>query len=119
MAVTCARTRASSSAATSSAPPDAGRCCSLLPTLRERHAPTFVVVNGENIAGGVGITPRLADELLAAGVDAITLGNHAYRQREIYDYLDEQPAIVRPANYLAGSRVAATRSSSATAPASR
>jgi metallophosphoesterase (TIGR00282 family) len=74
----------------------------LLPTLRERHAPTFVVVNGENIAGGVGITPKLADELFAAGVDAITLGNHAYRQREIYGYLDAQPAIVRPANYLQG-----------------
>ena len=71
-----------------------------LPGLRERHQPTFVVVNGENVAGGVGIVPRVADELLAAGVDAITLGNHTYRHREIYGYLDEQPRIVRPANYL-------------------
>jgi 2',3'-cyclic-nucleotide 2'-phosphodiesterase len=72
----------------------------LLPTLRERYAPTFVVVNGENVAGGLGITPKIADELLAAGVDVITLGNHAYHRKEIYPYLDDQPRIVRPANYL-------------------
>ena len=72
----------------------------LLPGLRERYDPTFVVVNGENVAGGFGITPKIADELLAAGVDAITLGNHAYRRDEIYRYLDEEPRIVRPANYL-------------------
>ena len=73
-----------------------------LPILRERYAPTFVVVNGENVAGGLGITPKAADQLLAAGVDAITLGNHAYHRREIYPYLDNQPRIVRPANYLRG-----------------
>jgi metallophosphoesterase (TIGR00282 family) len=72
----------------------------LLPGLRERLAPTFVVVNGENVAGGLGITPKIADELLAAGVDAITLGNHAYHRKEIYPYLDDEPRIVRPANYL-------------------
>ena len=72
----------------------------LLPELRERLQPTFVVVNGENVAGGLGITPKIADELLGAGIDAITLGNHAYHRREIYPYLDEQPRIVRPANYL-------------------
>jgi 2',3'-cyclic-nucleotide 2'-phosphodiesterase len=74
----------------------------LLPVLRERHAPTFVVVNGENVAGGFGITPKLADELFAAGVDVITLGNHVYRHREIYPYLDSEPRILRPANYLRG-----------------
>lgn len=73
----------------------------LLPALRKRYAPTFVVVNGENVAGGLGITPRLADELLDAGVDAITLGNHAYRRQEIIPYLDGGKPIVRPANYLA------------------
>ncbi|HUN78057.1 MAG TPA: TIGR00282 family metallophosphoesterase [Solirubrobacteraceae bacterium] len=73
-----------------------------LPVLRERYAPTFVVVNGENVAGGLGITPKSADQLLAGGVDAITLGNHAYHRREIYPYLDSQPRIVRPANYLRG-----------------
>jgi 2',3'-cyclic-nucleotide 2'-phosphodiesterase len=71
-----------------------------LPVLRERYDPTFIVVNGENVAGGLGITPKVADELLAAGVDAITLGNHTYHRREIYPYLDAQPRIVRPANFL-------------------
>jgi metallophosphoesterase (TIGR00282 family) len=71
-----------------------------LPLLRERYEPTFVVVNAENIAGGLGITPKIADALLAAGVDAITLGNHTYRRREIYPYLDDQPRILRPANFL-------------------
>jgi metallophosphoesterase (TIGR00282 family) len=72
----------------------------LLPALRQRHAPDFVVVNGENIAGGLGITPKLADDLLAAGVDAITLGNHTYRRQEISAYLDSGRPIVRPANFL-------------------
>ena len=73
----------------------------LLPELRERLAPTFVVVNGENVAGGLGITPKIADELLASGVDVITLGNHAYKRKEIYRYLDDEARILRPANYLA------------------
>ena len=72
----------------------------LLPTLRERHDPTFVVVNGENSAGGLGITPKIADELFAAGVDVITLGNHTYHRREIIRYLDTHREILRPANYL-------------------
>ena len=73
---------------------------SLLPGLRERHAVDFVVVNGENVAGGMGITPRVAREFLDAGVNAITLGNHTYRHREIYSYLDEEDRIIRPANFL-------------------
>ena len=72
----------------------------LLPGLREAHGPDFVVVNGENAAGGLGITPKIADELLGAGVDVITLGNHAYHRKEIYPYLDAQERIIRPANYL-------------------
>jgi 2',3'-cyclic-nucleotide 2'-phosphodiesterase len=72
----------------------------LLPALREELEPTFVVVNGENAAGGLGITPAIADEMLAAGVDAITLGNHAYHRREVLPYLADQERIVRPANYL-------------------
>ncbi|MGK2938791.1 MAG: TIGR00282 family metallophosphoesterase [Solirubrobacteraceae bacterium] len=72
----------------------------LLPGLRERYAPTFVVVNGENSAGGLGITPKIADELFANGVDVITLGNHSYFRREIFRYLDEHDEILRPANYL-------------------
>ncbi len=73
----------------------------LLPALREEHRPDFVVVNGENAAGGLGITPKIADELFAAGVDVITLGNHAYHRREIFDYLDRNERILRPANFLA------------------
>ena len=72
----------------------------LLPGLLERYEPTFVVVNAENVAGGLGITPKIADELLGAGVDVITLGNHAYHRKEIYPYLDAQERIIRPANYL-------------------
>src|ERR1017187_9239095 len=71
-----------------------------LPILRERYDPTFVVVNGENVAGGLGITPKTAGALFAGGVDAITLGNHTYHRREVYPYLDSEPRIVRPANFL-------------------
>jgi metallophosphoesterase (TIGR00282 family) len=71
-----------------------------LPVLRELHAPTFVVVNGENAAGGLGITPKIAEQMFAAGVDAITLGNHTYHRREIYPYLEGEHPIVRPANFL-------------------
>jgi metallophosphoesterase (TIGR00282 family) len=71
-----------------------------VPVLRERHQLTFVVVNGENAAGGLGITPKIADQLFAAGVDVITLGNHTYRRREIYPYLDSHERILRPANFL-------------------
>src|SRR6202000_503925 len=72
----------------------------MLPELRERLEPDFVVVNGENAAGGLGITPKIADQLFNAGVDVITLGNHTYRQREIYGYLNARREILRPANFL-------------------
>jgi metallophosphoesterase (TIGR00282 family) len=72
----------------------------LLPSLRDRYAPDFVVANGENAAGGIGITPKTAQDLFAGGIDAITLGNHTYRHREVYRYLDEEERIVRPANFL-------------------
>jgi metallophosphoesterase (TIGR00282 family) len=72
---------------------------SLLPGLVERHEPDFVVVNGENSAGGLGITAKIARGLYRAGVDAITLGNHAYRHPEVYEFLDTDERIVRPANY--------------------
>jgi len=72
----------------------------LLPSLRDRFGPNFVVVNGENAAGGVGITTKVAQQLFDAGVDVITLGNHAYRHRDVYPFLDAEPRIVRPANFL-------------------
>lgn len=74
----------------------------LLPELTDRHAADFVVVNGENAAGGLGITQKIAVELFEAGVDVITLGNHTFQHREVYDYLDREPNIVRPANYPMG-----------------
>jgi 2',3'-cyclic-nucleotide 2'-phosphodiesterase len=75
---------------------------SLLPGLRERYEPDFVVVNGENSAGGLGITSKIARALYRTGVDAITLGNHTYRHAEVYDFLDTDERIVRPANYPKG-----------------
>jgi metallophosphoesterase (TIGR00282 family) len=72
----------------------------MLPGLREELGLDFVVANGENAAGGIGITPKEAQEMFKAGVDVITLGNHTYRHREIWPYLDEEPNILRPANFL-------------------
>lgn len=74
-----------------------------LPSLMDTHAPLFTIVNGENSAGGVGITPDIASDLFAIKVDAITLGNHAYNKREIYPYLDSGKPIIRPGNYPAKS----------------
>jgi metallophosphoesterase (TIGR00282 family) len=75
----------------------------LLPRLREEHQPDWVVVNGENAAGGLGINAKIAREMLDDwGVDAITLGNHAYRHRDVYELLDNDARIVRPANYPKG-----------------
>jgi metallophosphoesterase (TIGR00282 family) len=70
----------------------------ILPQLQEEHEPDFVVVNGENAAGGMGITPATADEIFALGVDVITLGNHTYRHKEVYPYLDGGKPIIRCAN---------------------
>ena len=72
----------------------------LLPKLQERLEPDFVIANGENVAGGNGITQKLAEQMFTGGVDVITLGNHAYRQREVYAYLDHEKRILRPANFL-------------------
>jgi len=73
-----------------------------MPELRERLAPELVIVNGENSAGGLGITEGTAEELFAAGADVITTGNHVYRHREAYGYLDRADRVVRPANYPHG-----------------
>ena len=70
-----------------------------MPGLRERHAPDLVVVNGENSAGGMGITEKTAGDLFEAGADVITTGNHVYRHREVYDFLDRSDRVIRPANY--------------------
>jgi 2',3'-cyclic-nucleotide 2'-phosphodiesterase len=72
-----------------------------LPSLREDLRVDFCIANGENLADGVGITPKLADKMLASGVDAITLGNHVWRRGEIVPYLKESERVVRPANLSA------------------
>ena len=73
-----------------------------LASLREELGAACCVVNGENVADGVGITPKLAERLLAAGADAITLGNHTWRRAEIAPYLGTSERVVRPANLSSG-----------------
>jgi metallophosphoesterase (TIGR00282 family) len=73
-----------------------------LPRLRERYDLELVVVNGENAAGGVGLTASVAQEILALGVDAITLGNHTWDKKELVTQIDALPAVLRPANYPPG-----------------
>jgi 2',3'-cyclic-nucleotide 2'-phosphodiesterase len=70
-----------------------------LGSLREELAADFCIVNGENVADGAGITPKLADKLLAAGADVITLGNHVWRREGIGPYLERSERVIRPANY--------------------
>jgi 2',3'-cyclic-nucleotide 2'-phosphodiesterase len=72
-----------------------------MPQLRAEHKPDLVVANGENAAGGVGITEETARELFDAGAEVITLGNHTYRHRNVYAYLDSEARIVRPTNFPA------------------
>ncbi len=73
-----------------------------LPGVRQELGIDFCVVNGENAADGAGLTPKLAEKLLAAGADVVTLGNHVWRRREIAGYLDGAERVVRPANLAAG-----------------
>jgi metallophosphoesterase (TIGR00282 family) len=70
----------------------------VVPRLRAERDVDFCVINGENVADGAGITPRLAERLLAAGADVITLGNHVWRRGEIGAYLKTAERVVRPAN---------------------
>lgn len=70
-----------------------------LPGLRQRLGIDFVIANAENAAGGYGITPAIADELLEAGVGCITTGDHAYDRKEVWEYLGTEPRILRPLNF--------------------
>jgi hypothetical protein len=62
----------------------------------------FVVANGENLAGGSGVTPEIADELLRSGVDVLTSGNHIWDKKQVYGYIEREPRLLRPANYPPG-----------------
>ena len=70
-----------------------------LPDLRRELDLDLVIANGENLAAGAGITPSLAEEILGAGVDVITSGNHVWDKREVYEYLDSDRPVLRPLNY--------------------
>jgi len=74
----------------------------LLPDLRQQYGVELVVANAENAAGGFGLTPSTAKELLDAGVDVLTSGNHIWAQKEIIPYLDGEMPILRPLNYPPG-----------------
>ena len=74
----------------------------LLPELRRELFLDLVVANGENSAGGIGITPDTAQDLLDAGVDVITLGNHVWKKREIIPFMGEELPLLRPSNYPPG-----------------
>ncbi len=73
-----------------------------LPRLKESHAVDFVIVNGENAAGGRGITPKITIDLLRAGVSVVTTGDHIWDQKEIISFIDTEPRLLRPLNYPAG-----------------
>jgi metallophosphoesterase (TIGR00282 family) len=74
----------------------------LLPGLRQEYGLDLVIANAENVAGGIGVTPATASELLNAGVDVLTSGNHIWAQKEIIPYLDSEMPILRPLNYPPG-----------------
>lgn len=75
---------------------------SVLPELKNKYAADLTVVNGENAAGGNGITRKVLEELKQAGVDVITSGNHIWGQKEVLEFIDEEPHLLRPANYPPG-----------------
>ena len=74
-------------------------CQKAVKHIKQSRDVDFVIANGENSAGGSGITPAIYNELMEAGVDAVTLGDHIYRRREIYNVLETKDNIVKPANY--------------------
>jgi metallophosphoesterase (TIGR00282 family) len=74
----------------------------ILPDFKKTQKIDFVIANGENASGGSGITPKVAEKLLANGIDVLTSGDHIWKRKEIYDYLKVSARIVRPANYPEG-----------------
>src|SRR5256714_121290 len=73
-----------------------------LPELKEQHGVDFIVVNGENAAGGRGITGKITIDLLRAGVSVLTTGDHIWDQKDILTFIDTEPRLLRPVNYPAG-----------------
>lgn len=82
--------------------PGRGAVIANLARLKESHAVDFVIVNGENAAGGRGITPKITIDLLRAGASVITTGDHIWDRKEIISFIDTEPRLLRPINYPAG-----------------
>ncbi|MGE5416942.1 MAG: TIGR00282 family metallophosphoesterase [Acidobacteriota bacterium] len=71
----------------------------LVRKIMDEHKIDFVIANGENAAGGKGITRDVAKELFDAGVDVLTMGNHVWDNKDVYNFIDDEPRLIRPANY--------------------
>ncbi|MDN5311876.1 MAG: 2,3-cyclic-nucleotide 2-phosphodiesterase, partial [Thermoanaerobacteraceae bacterium] len=73
-----------------------------LPLLRKEYEVDFVIANGENAAGGNGITQKIAQELFISGIDFLTMGNHIWDNKDVFNFIEEEARMVRPANYPSG-----------------
>jgi len=82
--------------------PGRSAIANILPRLKEQYQTNMTIANGENLAGGLGITPETAGELFLCGVDVITTGNHVWDKKEMLDYIGIDNRIIRPANYPQG-----------------
>ncbi|MDD4801593.1 MAG: TIGR00282 family metallophosphoesterase [Syntrophomonas sp.] len=71
----------------------------LLPQLQKQYDISFTIANAENAAGGRGLTKDVKDELLACGIDVLTMGNHVWDNKSIFSFIDDEPRLIRPANY--------------------
>ncbi|NYE57075.1 MULTISPECIES: TIGR00282 family metallophosphoesterase [Carboxydothermus] len=74
----------------------------VIPRILEKHMVDFIIANGENAAGGNGLTPEIAQELFAAGINVLTMGNHTWDKKEIFTIINDEARIIRPANYPPG-----------------
>ena len=72
-----------------------------LPILKQKEKIDFIIVNGENVAGGMGITKRDFQQILFSGADVVTLGNHTWSKKDIFNFIDDEK-LIRPANYPKG-----------------
>ncbi|MBR0009599.1 2',3'-cyclic-nucleotide 2'-phosphodiesterase [Bacillus subtilis] len=73
-----------------------------VPKLKTKYKPHFTIINGENAAHGKGLTEKIYHSLIQSGADAITMGNHTWDKKEIFDFIDDVPNLVRPANFPEG-----------------
>src|SRR5262249_20422829 len=88
--------------------PGRGAVIARLPELKSKHALDFIIVNGENAAGGRGITSKITIDLLRAGVSVVTSGDHIWDQKEILSFIDTEPRLLRTVNFTTGTPVSGT-----------